>query len=462
MLGALLSLALALPLTGCPKSPIEPLRPDAGMRADAGDIDPFFDPIARPARPTLSPSAFTSASQCGECHEEHYEHWRTSMHAYAMVDPVYRSLVAVRRSHRPGEDQFCTACHSAIATRGGEIDEEFDFDSLSDIALEGVTCDACHRISEVRRTHDGGHILDPLGPIRGPISDPQQTAAHESSFSDVHRRSDLCGSCHDIHEVSGLPLERPYSEWLTSPSAARGQTCQDCHMPSRSGRLVDNGPERRLHDHEFVGVDIPLIDGFASDEDIARIRAAAQELLRSSARVTLEVPSSIRAGSQLDVVMDVENLIDGHNFPTGSTFIRQAWLEVIVEDAEGNVIYETGTLDANGDLRDQWSELDRYGDDDLIAFHSGFTNSQGTPELFPWRAAEHFSRSLPPGFGRTFTLFVPTEIDTPSPLSVSVRLRFRTHGPHLLRALGLDELNERVVTYDISRVKTEVALTQPQ
>jgi hypothetical protein len=142
--------------------------------------------------------------------------------------------------------------------------------------------------------------------------------------------------------------------------------------------------------------------------------------------------------------------------PTGSTFIRQLWLEVVVRDAHDRVVYETGTLDDNGDLRDHWSSLDPYGDPDLVSFSSSLTNAAGQPELFPWRATEHFRRTLEPLHTRTVTLFVPVPSSMDGPLSVRARLRFRSHPPFLLRALGLTELVPRVEIQDIDEASASV------
>lgn len=451
----LVTIGCAAALAGCPDDP--PVLPDGGA-----DADTFHDPLSRPVEATLDLRDFGGASSCRPCHRTHHDQWKTSMHSYAMIDPVYRALVAVRQADFDGaQDQFCTQCHSAIGTRGGDIVPGFSFDDLADITLEGVTCEACHRVSELARPHDSGHVIDPSGPMRGPIADPVDPGVHDVEYSPLHDSSEFCGGCHDIHEVSGLSLERPYAEWTTSPAAAAGRNCQSCHMKTYTGQAAPDAPERTLHEHWFVGVDVPLSDGFVTEEEMAGIRGRVRELLDTAAGLRLEPLAEVRAGDQLDVVVTVENRIDGHNLPTGSTFIRQLWLEVVVRDAAGAVLYETGTLDDNGDLRDHFSALDPYGDDDLITFGSGFVDAHGDPEIFTWRAQEHFSRSLAPLHSRTATLFVPTSAETVGPLTVEARLRFRSHPPFLLRALGLDELVDRIEIHDLASASGRVPVVAP-
>jgi hypothetical protein len=425
--------------------------------------DDFHDPLAMPAEPTLSPDSFNPSSSCGVCHERHYREWQGSMHAYSMVDPVFRALVAVRQADFDGEqDQFCLQCHSAIATRGGEIVPGFSFDDLSPIALEGIGCEACHKVAELVRPFNSGHRLEEDGPVRGPIADPVVADdIHASVASPLFKSSAFCGGCHDVVEVSGLELERPYGEWLESPAAVADTRCQDCHMPSYEGQAAAGAPTRTLHTHRFVGVDVPLTDGFVSAEELAQIRGEVTALLGGAARLELGAPEEIAAGQQLDVLVTVENLISGHNLPTGSTFIRELWVEVTATDANGEVLYQTGHLDANGDLRHHFSELDPYGDSDLLLFNGTLINRDGEPEIFPWKAAELVSTTIPPRYARTRTLFVPTASDTASPVTIRSRLRFRSHPPFLLRALGLDQLLDKIEIHDIASEEMSVRLLSP-
>ena len=447
MRSLLVGLSCAL-LLGCPTEPDPP--PDPA---------PIVDPLSRPATPTLSVDDFSGADACGECHPDQLEQWSGSAHAYAMVDPVFRALVEIRQADFDGaQDTFCVQCHSAIGTRGGEIVPGFAWDDLSDITLEGVTCEACHKVSGMQRTWNAGHELDPLGPVRGPFADPEPSAFHRTAQSDLIGRASFCGGCHDVIELSGLNLERPYAEWRTSPAAEEGRPCQSCHMPEYTGRAATTSTQdRTLRSHRFRGVEVPLLPGFVTPEREAEMLLDAQDLLGGAGSIEVEA-TPVTAGEQLDLLVTVKNEIDAHNLPTGSTFIRQLWVEVAVTDADGAVVYATGDLDANGDLRDAWSEADRYGDEDLLVLHSGLVDGAGNPELFPWRASEHTSLSLGPLYERTATLFVPTAPTTPGPLQVRARLRFRPFPPFLLRALGLPELVDRVPTFEIDEVDLQVPL----
>ena len=438
--GPIAALFIAATMAACGPDPAEA---DAGVE--------LFDPLSMPAEPTVSLDNFTSAQTCGSCHERHYAEWRTSMHAYSLQDPVYRALVGLRQAEFDGlQDRFCLQCHTAIGTRGGDITRNFSFDQLAPITLEGITCESCHRVSAIERTYNSGHVLDDLGPIRGPIADPIASGFHESEYSDLFQESSFCGGCHDVIEVSGLNLERPYAEWLQSEGRTAGQTCQGCHMPEYEGSVIQGAPVRTLHEHRWVGVDVPLSDDFLDATETAALTARIEALLSSAATLAVQADDSVHAGEQLDLFVTITNEIASHNLPTGSTFNRQVWLELTVTDADDQVIYQTGQLDANGDLLDHFSELDPYGDPDLITLGSRFVDAHAMPEVLPWRAAEHTSSSLSPLYQRTHTLFVPTGPATRGPLTVSARLRFRSFGPFLLRLIGLGNEVDRVPIFDIA------------
>lgn len=426
---------------------------DPATDVDTVDTDDGFlhDPLSMPAKPTLDAADFSEAETCATCHPTHVAEWSTSHHAYAMIDPVYRELVALRQAAFDNtQDPFCMQCHSAIGTRSGDIQPGFTFDALSPITLEGVTCSSCHSVVGLERPFNAGHVLDGKAPLQGPIEDPVDNAFHESAYSPLHTQAQFCGGCHDVIETSGLQLERPFAEWTSSPAAANETTCQDCHMPARRGLAANGAPEREIHSHRFGGVDVPLSPGFIDDPDVeADLQDAATALVQSAATLSVDAPLTVAPGDVLDVVVTVYNEIEGHHFPTGTSFNRQVWIDLVAYDGDEQELFRTGDLDAQGDLRNYWSDLDPFGDEDLITLSSGLTDHGGDPTLFPWVAIEHTSPAIPARHDKTWTLFVPTTETTPGPIRIEAKLRFRAYGPYLLRAVGLDALIDRLQIIDV-------------
>jgi hypothetical protein len=230
-------------------------------------------------------------------------------------------------------------------------------------------------------------------------------------------------------------------------------------MPEGTGEAVDGGPERQIHSHRFRGVGIPLLEGFVPDVDtLATLDAEVEELLSGASKVEVTHPDTLLAGEQLDLVVTIQNLIPGHNLPTGSNFLRQFWLELTVTDSEGRVLYRTGDLDSNGDLRNVWSEADPFGDPDLITLTSELLDGKGQPVLFPWDAVELVNRAIAPAHERTYTLFVPVPEDAATPLEVRASLLFRAFPPYLLRTLGLSDYVGKLKIRTLSSVVTSLEL----
>ncbi|MBZ5712083.1 hypothetical protein K7C98_22800 [Nannocystis pusilla] len=400
------------------------------------------DELSMPRVPTVALDSFASAEDCGVCHQAHYAEWAASAHAYAMKDPVFRAFVAIRQENYAGEqDKFCLQCHSPIGTRGGDIVAGFEFADLQPITLEGVTCESCHKAASLARPFNSGHVLDPDGPMRGTIAAPLGGSFHESQFSPLHGGSAFCAGCHDLREASGLVLERPYAEWQESPAAAVGVQCQDCHMPRYEGQAVAGGPTRTLHRHTWIGAGIPLLEGFVTKDEEAALRVEVKRLLAGAARVDIAAPAFVRAGDEVDLDITVKNNISAHNFPTGSTFNRQAWVEVVVRDGDGRVVFATGTLDARGEPRGS----------ELLQLGSVLVDARGRRVLLPWRATEHVSNAIEPLRERVFRLRVATASAGRGPLSVEARVLFRAFSPEALRALGLDEYAARLEVHEVSR-----------
>lgn len=72
----------------------------------------------------------------------------------------------------------------------------------------------------------------------------------------------------------------------------------------------------------------------------------------------------------------VRNIMRGHSAPTGFDAERVMWLEVTVTDAEGQVVFRSGDLDPNGDVRDSHSLYVHAGklplDSQLFSLQSRF------------------------------------------------------------------------------------------
>ncbi|MBZ0165994.1 MAG: hypothetical protein K8I00_04240, partial [Candidatus Omnitrophica bacterium] len=111
--------------------------------------------------------------------------------------------------------------------------------------------------------------------------------------------------------------------------------------------------------------DYPFPERWADVSDRYEAREIIEEnkvLLERAAKARLTL---LKVGYQLgDVIIEeasdgaiafkvqIWNGTSGHNVPTGFDAERIVFLQVTVRDAQGNIVFESGDLDPNGDVRD--------------------------------------------------------------------------------------------------------------
>ena len=224
----------------------------------------------------------------------------------------------------------CGACHAPMAA----IDDPYGVDPsrLKGVEAEGISCDLCHKVTDVLLDPATGLPFDnrpgvlsfefsrpPSGHqfFAGPFDD---VAPGEDAYSPVQKQSQYCAPCHSA-EFWGVEIYNSYGEWLSSPYAAPDSitTCQGCHMPTGTAdhfARIEEGGRRRapetMRGHRMPG---------AKDED----------LLRDAVNVTARAEFR---GGEVEVAVEVVNSRTGHHVPTGSP-LRQLILVVQAHDDRG-------------------------------------------------------------------------------------------------------------------------------
>jgi hypothetical protein len=414
---------------------------------------------------------FPSAKECKTCHEGHFREWSSSPHAYAQISPVFNSMHAtiVKASNGTNGD-FCIRCHTPIGIQMGEPELARNEDRAP-VSFEGVTCVVCHRMEKNFGKISGrfpikeGDIFAPVfGPegneeLRRVLEDKNTYKAAASAdeqgrpihgdivrFAPIDKPS-FCGTCHDVTLLNGFRLEEAFSEYKGSPAAAKGQTCQDCHMGLTPGvasgyamepaAIIGGEPTRvrKRSDHLMVGPDYSVVhpgifphnfdakdlatpteweqfdyeagwgtpefedkvtedfefpEAWESLDDRIEARkivldqlalleetaAARKQLLKRG--YVLGEPEVLEANIDdgLEFRVKVSNGADGHNVPTGFIAERLVFVRVTVKNATGDVVFVSGDLDPNGDVRDAHSLYVHNGklplDDQLFSLQSLF------------------------------------------------------------------------------------------
>lgn len=408
--------------------------------------------VSQTGRPQYTITQFDSSQGCAICHPDQYNEWSGSMHRYASNDPVWRLANNGLQTSTNGRlKSWCFQCHAPIAFLTGTAPQTFQFSDLPPIVREGVNCDFCHILRGPFATTDQNidyHIV-PGRTKYGTIRDPVPNSSHENGYDPAYSRSDVCRPCHDLI-INGVPTEVTFMEWQNSPWGAMSVECQDCHMPTYTGRAAVSGPVRNnLHRHDFIGVDVAVTDFPNKPQQ----RAAVDSLLKNSATVTVDVPATVNVGDSLRIAVTVYNDKTGHNLPTSVFFFRQMWVEVFVWTGS-DTLYRSGHLDANGDLKDANSALEPNADRDLVLF-GGVLYKHGV-ETNVFELDSLVNNSIPPFGVRTA---VYRMIASRSGVwNVRVRLLFRPFGPYLFRGVGAQEYVAELPTFEMTQYEGTVTV----
>jgi hypothetical protein len=365
------------------------------------------------AAPLAAQSRFVTAAQCIACHAPLTAptgedvsigfDWRATMMANSARDPYWHA--AVRRevldhpAARAAIEDKCSTCHmpmarfdAAAAGGRGEV-----FASLAPaapqhaLAADGVSCTVCHQIAAENlgehASFDGGFALaaardEPV--VFGPHDvDAGRQAVMRSAASfapgagEHIQRSELCATCHTLYTsalddagqvIGTLPEQVPYQEWLHS-EYRHTTSCQSCHMPEVPVETpitsVLGQPRPRVSEHTFLGGNAFMLGILNANRGELGVTALPQELEAAVAATkrylgtqaaALTVVAAEITGTRLDLDLAIATTT-GHKLPTAYPS-RRAWLHVVVVDADGAVLFESGAPRADGSIAGNDNDAD--------------------------------------------------------------------------------------------------------
>ncbi len=212
---------------------------------------------------------------CGKCHQSQYADWKESLHHKGMGPTVLGQLLDMELD-APVLSITCQRCHAPLAEQIPYLEKGVrNPDFVAGFREKGLTCAACH----VRAHQRNGP------PPRRPGAD---TLGPHSGFA-VHTEYEspaFCASCHDFEgagAMHGKLIQETAQEWRRTEFAAKGITCQNCHMPDRKHLW------KGIHDSGMVSSAVAIQLAFAPTESNS---------------------DTIEAG------LDLTNVGAGHRFPT--------------------------------------------------------------------------------------------------------------------------------------------------
>jgi nitrate/TMAO reductase-like tetraheme cytochrome c subunit len=259
---------------------------------------------------------------------------------------------------KPG---FCGQCHDVNLYNGFRLEEAFSDYKHSPSAKDGVTCQDCHmgKVPGINAGYEQG----PAAVIGGIPTKPRKLTNHMIAGPDYSV----------IH-----PALFPHN-----PKAAEMASLQDWLLfDYKAGWGTDAFEDNVPEDYKFP-------PRWASIDD----RYDAREILKQQFKLLQEYRNQgtavLQAGYQLGEIItqrsgpggvkfkvEVRNGTRGHNVPTGFIGERPVFLQVTVTDSTGKMVFESGDLDPNGDIRDYHSRYVHNGevpqDDQLFNLQSRF------------------------------------------------------------------------------------------
>ncbi len=416
---------------------------------------------------------FIDPSVCGRCHSEILKQWNGSMHSKAFYDPIWRKATKLFFKEAVSKDEIlemkaCVKCHTPLGFRSYSISSPGDdYDKLVKLPAQGIFCNWCHNINEVKHIGDAGYEVAPgdgeedpstmLGPRKDATSD-----FHPTKYSELHTKSEFCGLCHNVsHAANKLPLEQTYDEWKNSPyNTGNPDTtvnCQDCHMrqrpripstgktkrPDNPGKAADGGPYRKhIWTHYFVGANTLVTKLQGSDVH----SQMAIERLKHAADLEIIKTMPYRKSGVSYIKIKIINSGAGHYLPTGLTEIRQMWLSVVITDARGKMIFKSGNLDKNGNINEG-----------SVIYYTQLGNEKGEPVLNVALADRIlYDRRIPPKGYLTEKYAFQIPSDTVSPLTVEAVLKYRSASQSLAKKL-LGESAPKIPVIDMVRSVDKIA-----
>jgi len=392
---------------------------------------------------TLTQDELMDPQSCGSCHSQHLNEWSTSMHAYASDDPVFVAMNKRGQRETNGAlGSFCVQCHAPIALRTGATTDGSNLSTLA-TPMHGVTCFFCHSVDKVYGAQNNPLHVSDDEVLRADISDPRDNTAHNSTYSTLHdgaqpASATMCGACHDVTTQSGLALEKTFAEWQGAIYAKNTPqtllTCNACHMPSTQAPASDqpNMPVRAVHSHAVPGVDISLT---SSDSTAEKVLVQANLDPALVAKLCVTPP-----GNGPTVTTTLDAAFVGHDWPSGATHDRRAWLELIAY-AGTTVVFSSGVV-ADG------QDVLTITDPNLWIFRQRLLDATGKEVKFMWQAVTSDGTFLTPSVTNdpnapgyyhalSHTYDVPPNAD-----KITMRVR--------LIPIGLDVVNDLISSGDLA------------
>jgi tetratricopeptide (TPR) repeat protein len=357
--------------------------------------NPFSPGNASTTTGTFIPGEmFVLSKRCGTCHTDAHAQWRQSAHGNAFREPFYQKNVKDLQNQRGIEfTRHCESCHNPAAlfsgalTKNSKVKRPWDDD--------GVSCISCHTIQSVDGRGIGGYVMaEPALLVKEDGTRMLAGVSDQQILDDIpsHRRAmmrpvlktpEFCGACHksqvprelndykflrafmvaDELQQSSFSKESPHPFYIRDK-----ESCNSCHMKREPAPLFDVSAKKgTLVSHRWAAANtaIPVfykypeqlsavtkfLENDALGVDIFAIRrrpagGGSEEFVAPLNRSSLRIAGGDRLTA--DVVITNKNI--GHSFPPELRDFYEAFVEFVVSDDAGKILYRSGFIKPDGYL----------------------------------------------------------------------------------------------------------------
>ena len=357
--------------------------------------NPFAPSNASSTTGTFIPGEmFVPAKRCGTCHTDAHAQWRQSAHGNAFREPFYQKNVKDIQNQKGIEfTRHCESCHNPAAlftgalTRNSKVKRPFDDD--------GVSCISCHSIQAANSRGIGGYVMgEPALLVKEDGTRLLSGVTDQQILNDIpsHRRAmmrpllktpEFCGACHksqvprDLNDYKFLRAfmvadelqQSSFSKESPHPFYVRDkETCNTCHMKREAAPLFDvSAKNGTLATHRWAAANTAIptfykwkdqldaVSRFLEDDklgvDIFAIRrkaagGGAEELIAPLNHSSF----TIGKGDRLTAEVVITNKNIGHSFPPELRDFYEAYVEFVVTDDSGKILYQSGFIKPDGYL----------------------------------------------------------------------------------------------------------------
>ncbi len=366
------------------------------------------------------------------------------------------------------ESSFCMSCHQVAVKPGIKLEVVWDQYRASPACKDGVNCQDCH-MGKVPGV-DAGYSYGPAAVVNGKVLNPERRHSNHMFFGPGY------SIAHPGTFPDNLDADRwKFNEWLTFDWRA-GWGTDEFEDALADGKFHYEFPhpwqeaDDRYEAREIIDENLKKLD---YKKDLRR------QVLENGSK--LDGPyftGDPTPGEPLRFRYCLTNTSPGHNMPSGSLGAQpQMWMNVALRAPSGQLIWESGYLDSNGDLCDNHS-LDVLArrvplDTQLMNLQTKFltTNVKGTdremylpinfdfdqlpflrPAQVPVSVLNHppFIRmeghSIPALGSRNVKYVVPSRLmQQPGTYQLSVRMRSRAEPIYFMRFCDATPEMERIM-----------------